>query len=143
MSKKFVTSFMVYLLSFSAVYAQKERKAVTIVPVADLLSQSLTNRNKTHKTHLSYQTIPISGKNENKACPRLHQLIFNEEVTILEELNDEVKVHVTNHFCQPEQSDAKQSTYWTTKKNVIFFCGNTLCKNVDEIKQTISTSTFF
>ncbi len=121
MSKKLYTSFMVYVLSFSAVYAQKERKAVTIVPVADLLSQSLTSRNKTHKTQLSYQTIPISGKNENKACPRLHQLIFNEEVTILEELNDEVKVHVTNHFCQPEQSDAKQSTYWTAKKNVITF----------------------
>lgn len=98
-----------------------ERKAITIVPVADLLSQSLTARNTNTKTDLTYDSIPISGQYENKACPRLHQLIYNETVTVLEEVGDEVKVNVPNHFCQQEGSPLKQSNYWTAKKNIITF----------------------
>lgn len=121
MIKKNYTALGLCMISFFCIAQSQEHKAVIIVPITDLLGQSLASFNKAHKTKLTYATIPISGKNENKACPRLHQLLFNKVVTVLETQKDEVKVQVPNHFCQTDHSPTKQNTYWMAKKDLITF----------------------
>ena len=100
--------------------ATTEKQAITIVPVADLTGQSLhTLGNK--NAHTAYLALPICGKSGEYACPRIHQLLFNEMVTILEEQKDEVKVKINTVFYQTEKNTTPQDTYWTLKKNLITF----------------------
>jgi hypothetical protein len=108
-------------LSFTALNAAiVDKKALTIVPIADLTGQSLQSLGN-QNTQKAYASLPICGKSGTYACPRIHQLLFNEVVTILEEQKDEVKVQINNVFYQTHTNNMPQDVYWTLKKNLITF----------------------
>jgi cell wall-associated NlpC family hydrolase len=94
------------------------QQAIVIVPVANLLGESqeiIGNQNVVS----AHTNIPICGKKGPYACPRLHQLLFNEVVTIVEEYKDEVKVKVPHVFFETNNQSSPLNTYWTLKKNLV------------------------
>ena len=100
---------------FGAYHDVFSMQAVTIVPVADLVGKPLTIH--TSLPSVWYNTLPFQASDE--VCPRIHQLIFNEMVTIVEEKEEEICVQVNNIFYEQANSTLKHDTYWTLKKNVI------------------------
>jgi cell wall-associated NlpC family hydrolase len=90
-------------------------QAVTIVPVADLVGKPLKINSMIPVPW--YNTLPFQASDDS--CPRIHQLIFNEIVTIVEEQGEEICVQVTNIFYEQPTSSFKNDTYWTLRKNVI------------------------
>jgi hypothetical protein len=86
-------------------------QAVTIVPVADLVGEP-------HYATVSWhRTLPICWAQHPKVCPRMHQILYNEIVTVLEEQNDKVLVKVSNLFFSTPSG--KKCSYWTLKKNLM------------------------
>jgi cell wall-associated NlpC family hydrolase len=123
-----------------AITATANRSAVTIVPVADLLGEPLCAINKIQGTNHTYQTLPLCGKPAGTyACPRIHQLLFNEVVEIVDERGDEVMVKIPNLFFVTTSSDTHYTTYWSHKKN--FITTTQLAKrgiNLDQIPEPIT-----
>lgn len=96
-----------------------EVKAIVISPVADLLGQSHEQFSKKGiSLHDYYHNIPFSGSGES--CWRIHQLLFNEMVTVLEERGAEVKVRISNFYYVRQNESSYQDTYWMLKKNLLF-----------------------
>jgi len=91
--------------------------AVTSVPVVNLIGQPLTN----DLAAFSHDTFPLcgSGRNAALACPRLHQLLFNEIVDVLEERGEEVYIKIPHLFYVTQASVEPQANYWTLKKYFI------------------------
>lgn len=94
-------------------------QAITIVPVADLVGQPFAQLNAKNNPITSYAKMPFDAKLGSFACPRLHQLIFNEQVTVIDERDDEACVLVPNVFFITQASNEKQQLYWTLKKNLM------------------------
>lgn len=94
--------------------------AVAIVPVADLLGGSLQKQFPGKNADELYKNLPLCGSKKSMfaACSRLHQLLFNEVVEVVEEYKDEIRVTLPNVFYITHNSKKPQSTYWTHKKNV-------------------------
>lgn len=92
-------------------------EAVTSVPVADLVGHPLHSCLSLY----SYETIPVYSKTVagTPACPRMHQLLFNEKVTVLKETATEVCVAIHSVYFTTQQRPSPQKTYWTEKKNII------------------------
>ncbi len=103
-------------------------KGVTIVPVADLVGKPLYLFHRYKKSHHIYKKIPESGSYD--ICPRIHQLLFNEIVTIVEQRTHEVKVRISNTFYIKGAKYKKYAEYWTDKRNIISF-GQLRKKNID------------
>jgi len=101
----------------------KPIKAVTAVPVADLLLQRMETIYPGKNTWKCYQTLALEGKKTNiQACPRVHQLLFNEQVTILEQRGDEVLVEIPHLFyLSGKNKQRKYNKYWSHKKNFISY----------------------
>jgi len=72
-----------------------------------------------YKTYETYENLPLEAK-EVFYCKRIHQLLFNETVEILEETKKEVKIKILNSFYS-DKYGIKQSTYWARKKDFILF----------------------
>ena len=100
-------------------------KALTIVPIADLLGQSIDEVNQKNKVAFSYATLPVCGRSGPYACPRIHQLLFNEIVDIVSESDGrkapkkEVFVKVPNLFYLNGTKKAPQVMYCSLKSNFI------------------------
>ena len=88
--------------------------AVTIVPVADLVGAPLCDETR-------YKQMPLCGANIQPfvACNRLHQLLFNEVVDVVEKRGEEVKVRVPNMFYLSYGKTEPHSSYWTIKKYLL------------------------
>ncbi|MGE0206274.1 MAG: hypothetical protein AB7R69_00325 [Candidatus Babeliales bacterium] len=87
--------------------------AVVTAPVVDCTGEPLGR---------PYHELPISWagqKNSIENCPRIHQLLFNEVVTVLEEREYEALVAAPHFFMQSGQE--KKNTVWTLKKNLTYF----------------------
>lgn len=99
-------------------------KAVVISPVADLLGQS---HRHSPKKGLSideyYHEIPFSGS--GNTCWRIHQLLFNEIVTVVDERGPEVKVKISNFYYTRYNESSLQNTYWMLKKNLLYLDSST------------------
>ncbi len=95
---------------------QTPYQAVVIVPVADLAGQSLQEKSKEPVTSI-YKKLSICGKKGEFACPRVHQALFHEFVTVLEERNQEVLVKINNFFFETEKDSTRFDTFWSLKKN--------------------------
>ncbi|HZW61309.1 MAG TPA: hypothetical protein VFF04_03720 [Candidatus Babeliales bacterium] len=100
----------------------KTALAFVAVPIADLVGQPL----QTPKTRAkkAYQAIPLCGGNINPfvSCQRMHQLIFNEVVEILDTKNDEVLIKVPHVFyVTTADKQSKQQCFWTLKENLFTF----------------------
>lgn len=113
---------IIMLLSIVTLYSSiktKEIESVTIVPIADLVGESLQSLHKTDRSLVHYEQLPLCGKKGTYACPRLHQTLFNEKVTILEEKGEEVRVKIPTVFFEQCDNTKKQDTYWSLKKNFL------------------------
>lgn len=89
--------------------------AVVVLPVADLLGEPLTKTSA-----ISPETIPVCGAPQaSNNCPRLHQLLCNEPVTIIGEKHEYYQIETPSSFFITAQCKKPQSTYWTLKKNIM------------------------
>lgn len=98
-------------LTHQSIFAQR---AVVIVPVADLMGEPL-------KSLEQYKDQPVCGGNLNPfiGCTRIHQLLFNEMVELLEERRGQVRVAVPNFFYVTEKDAKKRNEYWMLKENIV------------------------
>jgi len=114
-SRFFLSFFSAFLVFCSDSIDAK--KALIIVPIADLAGKPLTNS----EILFNYDTIPLAAGSarESRSCPRLHQLLFNEIVDIIEEQPQEVRIAIPNVYYLIPQSTEPQTNYWTQKKNCI------------------------
>jgi hypothetical protein len=118
MMKKLFLSLaaLVYATTLSATYY----KAVCTVPVANLFHPSLQERYPEaapDELEYLYERFPMGVLN-NKDCLRLHQLIFHEVVTVIEEWGNEVCIKIKNTFYHNRPWTRQETTYWTLKKYV-------------------------
>ena len=83
--------------------------AVITVPISDLVGSPIGSR--------VYQTLPYAVGADNKLCVRTHQLLFNEQVEVIQEDGEEVRVKIPNMFyCTNNQPG---DTFWMLRKNLI------------------------
>jgi len=92
-------------------------KGIIMVPIADLLGEPI----KRISPELEYDLLPLCGAtpNASKTCPRLHQALFNEVVTIVKETATEFCIDVPSLFYVTHQTKTPQTLYWTKKTNVV------------------------
>lgn len=96
------------LLSFQKIYAGRIRAVVT-VPVADVTGHALLNASY-------YSTIPYAPDKGDAACIRLHQIKYNEVVTMVRELHSgEVIIEVPGLFYYDGKNNLRND-FWTLKK---------------------------
>lgn len=109
-----ISILLLFLYTFSTFSCQpRDRRAVVIVPVADLVGQPLGHATK-------YKKIPLcGGKNRHLTCKRLHQLLFNETVEIVQEHGDEVMITIPHAFYITASTNLPQTSYWTLKSNLL------------------------
>ncbi len=91
-------------------------------PIADLAGNPLTGQS----TIASYKDISLCGAKPTTAscCPRIHQAIFNEQVTIIGENNEEYHVELPTVYYLVNKK--KECRYWIEKKAV---------KTVEQLKK--------
>jgi len=94
--------------------AINNKKAVTVIPVVDIFGEPFFEK----KFPFSYTVLPYSA-NKPRYLPRLHQVLYNEVVTVLEEQGDELKISVPNVFYQTENAGTKYNTFWAKKSHFI------------------------
>lgn len=104
-----------------------EDKAVVISPVIEASGMSLKNNNLDLNW---YKKFFYSHKAKSIECPRLHQLLFNEVVTIRQDNGDEVECELPSFFYYGVDKQ-KRSNMWILKKNLMpleyFKNNNLLC----------------
>lgn len=115
-----IMNVLAIIALYHSMYAQK---ALVIVPVADLIGSPIQHFYPHVSIEKGYATIPLCGGDTNpfNSCPRMHQLLFNETVTILETRGPEVRVEIPHFFYITHLSNNQQCTYWMLKKNLITF----------------------
>ncbi len=120
MSKKNIKILIVYLFLgiIQYNYAHESlHKAVVIYPVADLIGQPAQSLFKNQSVRSSYNQIPLYSEDihDNQACARLHQLLFNEIVEIVESRGEEACVKIPNMFYITHNSKQPHTKYWVHK----------------------------
>ncbi len=106
------------LISYFTVDAQNPQRGVVIVPVADLVGQPMHASNP----EALYRSLPWAARGSDyAACPRIHQLLFNETVDIIESTAHELHIRIPNAFYLQNGSNIPQREYWTLKKNIAHF----------------------
>ncbi|MCX5922057.1 MAG: hypothetical protein NTX86_01885 [Candidatus Dependentiae bacterium] len=117
------TMLYCFLLLPLSLYANNTHKALVAVPIIDLVGSPIQDLIPNVSEPKAYKALPLCGGNTNKflACPRMHQLLFNEVVTIIEVKNSEALIHIPNFFYMVNGKATPQHAYWTPKKNLIMF----------------------
>jgi len=95
-------------------------QALVKVPLCDLVGDSCKINENGNNAVVYYNNLSLCGQ-RIKNCPRIHQLLFNEIVTILEEKGDECLVKVPSIFYEREDRPERYDTYWALRKNFITF----------------------
>ena len=90
-------------------------------PVVDLVGTSETNSPSSNNAINSYDRLPCSGNQSNPELSRVTQLLFNEQVQILEESDHEVKVKIFHWYHQIGNPAQKVDTYFAPKKHFTYF----------------------
>lgn len=65
----------------------------------------------------AFVCVPIADVSGEPGTERIHQLLFNERVTIVEEQENFVKILFTGTFYQVPTIQEPQISYWSDKKN--------------------------
>jgi cell wall-associated NlpC family hydrolase len=130
-----------YILSLIILTNNAHQQAVICVPVADLVGQSIKSIYPNLSTDNAYNALPMcpGQKNAGYACPRLHQLLYNDVVTIIKQTDDETCIQTSHAFYITPTSSTPQSIYWTATKNIRTFDDLARNKhiNLDYIPQPI------
>lgn len=110
--------YSIFLTFLIANIIKSEEQAITIVPVADLCTQSLSKiYNTNDNIENLYKNMPFAEDKGYYSCPRVHQLLFNEQVVIKQEKGEEVECEVPNIFFRTENGNVIRR-FWTLKKNI-------------------------
>src|SRR3990167_1494271 len=87
-------------------------QAMIITPVCDF-----TGAPQSHLRPLPLCPVQISEAAQ--ACPRVHQGLFNEVVTILETRGQQVQVQISNCFYQTVDRPIPHTQYWTDRRHLL------------------------
>jgi hypothetical protein len=119
---KFIYATLFYIVCFSNPYVYSTQKAVVNVAVTDLIGQQITTLIPHISAQESYENIPLCAGEikSSMACPRLHQLVYNDIVDVLKIVNDEACISISHGYYVIPSSSQPQTTYWTLKKNLTF-----------------------
>ncbi len=94
------------------------RQALVKVSLADTASKPLATY-KGMSVAAQYNNFPWAPDKGFSSCPRMHQLKFNEVVTITSDpALDEVECTAFNFYYR-DNRNKQQRTFWTLKKNLI------------------------
>lgn len=96
---------------------KKQSLAVVIDPVIEALGHPMGGLHENFQINSLYKKIPYSLNNVSKECPRLHQLLFNEIVTIKRDNGIEVECEVPNFF-YIGYNGQERSSIWILKKHI-------------------------
>jgi hypothetical protein len=124
MKKKNIILSIIYLFLgiIPHTYAHESlHKAVVIHPVADLIGQPIQSLFNNQSVQSAYNQIPLYSQDitNNQACARLHQVLFNEIVEIVETRGQEVCVKIPNMFYITHNSKEPHAKYWMHKSALI------------------------
>ncbi len=101
-------------------FAFGSERGVVIVSVADLVGQPLATFYPSQIAEISYKTLPWSCyRSHYEANARLHQLLFHEQVKIIERRGNEVCVEVPHVYYTTPNNPLPQTQYWTHAKNIL------------------------
>lgn len=120
-----------------------QQRAVINVPIADLIGQQITTLIPDTPAQQSYASLPVcEGEIKSSiACPRLHQLLYNDSVDVLKIVGDEAYIRTAHGYYLTPSSSQPQNTYWTYKKNLILLDDLTVHNiSIASIPQTIDFS---
>lgn len=110
--------FALCIVTYFSTYTSQ--KAVVNVPIADLLGQSITTIRPNQSPQTAYNEIALCGGqiNSSYGCPRLHQLLYNDIIEVINNTDDEAQVRITHAYYVIPSSPMPQSQYWLLKKNI-------------------------
>jgi hypothetical protein len=96
------------------------QKAVICVPIADLIGQQITTLIPNIPAEKAYATIAnCAGEIKSSiACPRLHQLLYNDIVEVVKIVDEEACIRILQAYYITPSSSQPQNCYWTLKKNI-------------------------
>ncbi len=118
---KLIQAIILYSIWFALPYhIIAQQKAVINVPVADLVGQQITTLIPNTSAEQLYAKIPVcAGEIKSSiACPRLHQLLYNDTVDVLKTTDDEACIGISHGYYLIPPSQQPQTTYWILKKNI-------------------------
>ena len=95
-------------------------EAVVIAPVVDVAGSSLAYEFKNGTVDSHYQELPFAPDKGFLSCLRMHQLKFNEVVTVTSPVkkNAEVQCDVSNLFYLDHRRK-KRKSFWILKKHIM------------------------
>ncbi len=124
MNKKTFSLALISLL-FSPVRGADPYRAFCKSPVADIVITPLEAENATYEQIKSfYDNLPASwgpSKIDQLACPRIHQLLLHEIVTVLEENNFEAHVEILPLFAARDAQTLQSVHGWMLKEHLCKF----------------------
>jgi hypothetical protein len=133
--KKATIIFGTFCLAWSNLAA---RKGIVIVPVADLAGEPIHTYYTHQPTITAYSMLPwASYKKDYEACPRVHQLVYQEMVEIIGKRNDELLIKIPNIFYQTHLNATPQHYYWTLEKNIMPLADLPQATDIKKIPQSI------
>jgi hypothetical protein len=94
-------------------------KALFIVPIADLVGEAFEQINPKSNIKEEYKKLSISPEKGKLSCPRIHQMLFNEQADIIEEYEQEYKIKISSVFHQGISDLNFNCTYCTLKDNLL------------------------
>lgn len=103
---------------------EQAKYAVCVVPVADLVGDPFMQAPAagTRSVEEKYLALPAAFNADSpqsyQCCPRVHQLLFNETVEVIETKGEEVLVRLPNIFYQTAGTTQPKNDFWTLKKNI-------------------------
>lgn len=117
-----------FLTIFISSYAQLPRKAMCTTSVLDVVEYPLGGSDSPwQEVDHAYKNIPISwGPNEQdrQVCPRSHQLLLHDIVTIIDETPCEAFIQLDACFVTDLENQKQSLTGWVLKNHL---------KNLDEL----------
>jgi len=112
----------ILLVALSALPPCYSYQAVVVTRVADLVGEPFvpppTTKNSAHSVKKAYQKLTVTNR-PNKSCLRIHQLLFNELVDIIDERDHQVCLTFRGVLCQTPATTEPQTTFWSLKSNFV------------------------
>jgi hypothetical protein len=137
MKIKYACFVITYCIVILYVSLNAMEKAVICVPIADLLGEPMHKIYPGQLVTNSYDNLPVCDKtNTRYACPRIHQLVYNDIVDIVETKNDETHIQISQLFYTKLSSLDPQTTYWTQSKNLRLL--KDITQDISHIPQPLS-----
>lgn len=110
-----------FLILVQANYWDKKKlfnKGLVIIPVADAVIKSMKSYDNAKSVDELYKELPMSPEKGLYGFLRLHQLLFNEVVSVLKVEDQEVECQFPGFF-YTDKFGLKHNSFWILKKNIL------------------------